>query len=122
MLHIHGIPIAIVKSAVAVKISITLINDNPFGSSDDFHLAAELGPLCDTRAIRQSLAAARCFHLLSYWLPRLADWFIAAQQQGHTLLHLTDADLTTAHLASLVALKPQLKATAQRFFAAAKMV
>lgn len=99
-----------------------IMNEETLVDSYILHLAAELGPLCDTRAIRQSLAAARCFHLLSYWLPRLADWFIAAQQQGHTLLHLTDADLTTAHLASLVALKPQLKATAQRFFAAAKMV
>jgi uncharacterized protein YqgC (DUF456 family) len=99
-----------------------IISEETLVDSYILQMAAELGPLCDTRAIRQSLAAARCFHLLSYWLPRLADWFISAQRQGHTLTHLNDADLITAHLASLVALKPQLQATAQRFFAAAKML
>lgn len=99
-----------------------IVTEETLVDSYILQMAAELGPLCDTRAIRQSLAAARCFHLLSYWLPRLADWFISAQRQGHTLTHLNDTDLITADLTSLVALKPQLQATAQRFFAAAKMV
>ncbi|MCL4867487.1 MAG: hypothetical protein KJ063_00835 [Anaerolineae bacterium] len=86
------------------------------------HLAAELGPLCDTRTLRQSIPAGRCFHLLAYWLPRLTDWLVEARRQGHTLSVMSDEQLQAAGLAPWVALKPQLAATINRFVAAAKML
>ncbi len=86
------------------------------------HLAAELGPLCDTRAIRHSIPAARCFHLLSYWFPHLTDWLLDAQRRGHTLPTLSDEHLIEAGLEPLVALKPLIAATANRFWAAYKML
>lgn len=86
------------------------------------HLAAELGPLCDTRAVRQSLAAARCFHLLSYWLPRFTDWFIEARREGHALPVLDDTRLNEVGLASVLALKPMIAATVERFAAASRML
>lgn len=99
-----------------------VMNEETLIDSYILHLAAELGPLCDTRAVRQSIAAARCFHLLSYWLPRFTDWFIEARREGHTLPSLDDAHLLKADFAPVLSLKPMLTATMQRFAAAARML
>ncbi|MBK9055429.1 MAG: hypothetical protein IPL78_32355 [Chloroflexi bacterium] len=99
-----------------------IVTDETLIDSYILHLAAELGPLCDTRAVRQSIAAARCFYLLAYWLPRLTDWLLDAHRQGHPLPSLSDEHLLQARLTPLVTFKPQLATTVRRFLTASRML
>lgn len=99
-----------------------MVTDETLVDSYILHLAAELGPLCDTRGVRQSIAAARCFYLLAYWLPRLTDWLLEAQRQGYPLPSMRDEHLLEAGLTPLVTFKPQLAATVRRFLAASRML
>lgn len=90
---------------------------------DSYILAmrGELGTRFDARAIRLAMPAARCFLVLTRWLPRLGDWLQELQfdtEVWQAMSDLPDEQLEDAGLAELVDWKTALAKLFDRFLGA----
>jgi hypothetical protein len=83
-------------------------------------MSQRLGRRFNARLVRQALPAARCLHVLTFWLPRLADWLrlVPGLAQGDGDRPIAAPAMEAAGLAHLVKLQPYLAAVFTRFLAA----
>ena len=81
-------------------------------------MGAELGSEFTSRRLRQTLASARCFHILTHGLPRYTAWLDAPPSPSLNwarLKEMDEADLFAGGYPTLAKLRRQLKTLFNRF-------
>ena len=87
-------------------------------------MSERLGSAFPARLCRQAIPAARCLHLLTHWLPHFAGWFddLPDKYVWQRVNRLPDQELVDTPFASIVYLRPYLRAVFQRFLQAYRML
>lgn len=81
----------------------------------------KLGTQFNSREVRQAVSAARCFYLLSKWLPRFDDWFKVEKVDKEVWLEfaeMSDDQLRELGFGQVANLRPYLKNLFDRFLVA----